>query len=883
MKRIFSVGTKLALTALLLNASSQKAEGFALTDGVFSLFLECNNDGTALVFEGVDGWQYSQDATGDMTDGDSYDLTGMGVFQNGNEMFVAIGGNMPLLGTGLDRNLDRIFPGDLFFTPAGQNFQQSMEAGNLHAIHFSGSSDSGADSGLGVYKNVAAKGVGMQNFGHRTLDNYEALVDSSENNFYGNLGADNPYFNGNGTGYNVIAGGDRVANDGFQMLTATELTAEGFNQNSLGGTEFFGFKFNLDAIVPPEPPKDIETLKGIGEGYGFDWDGQGWDGQLDSFEGTIGNLQTEIDNIQTEVEGYQDKIDAHQAQIDTYNERQAAAEAEVKRLQKQEINPLNGKNNNAAKKVPGGEANSQIKKELSARNQIVNNLNEVEETISENPQKIIDAEAKRDQKQTQLGNVPTQEEALELAKQKADETTKDAYVAVAELESQKEAWEEYKQEKKWENSSLQKKLELQSEYDGWIELRNDGSLAKQEQELIFLNELIAGFETEVENERQGKIDKLQKQVNNFQNKIDTLEQELTDAISSKPQLEQELDDFYNQHFDSDNDESLQQKLADIRDNSEEKWERLNNKNNRTPAQEKEMAFHAQNIIDTQKLLDEIDGTTEQLSIDNLLDEANEHFNTLKAEARDSDRPDGLDSNNFKTYTDQDLTVKIPVYDEDGNIVDYTTHKFDAEDLTVEIPVYDEDGNIINYTTHTFDRVQVGDPKTIGSEYQLREFEARLFEVARNQREQVKIQNKALSQSEVALLQEDVESRNEAESQKADVIAQQQDQIELQNDLLRDIEETLVPFIDEAIAAEKRENMEERLAAAEVENQREQELEEEFGVRTDRNIGGVPTTREEALTRLNDTDSVSTPEPSSLMGLIAVIGAGFASLGRRYKR
>ncbi|NEQ40715.1 MAG: hypothetical protein F6K40_32625 [Okeania sp. SIO3I5] len=71
MKRIFNVGTKIALTALLLNASSQQAQGFSLTDGVFSLFLECNNDGTALLFEGGDGWQYSQDATGDMTDGDS--------------------------------------------------------------------------------------------------------------------------------------------------------------------------------------------------------------------------------------------------------------------------------------------------------------------------------------------------------------------------------------------------------------------------------------------------------------------------------------------------------------------------------------------------------------------------------------------------------------------------------------------------------------------------------------------------------------------------------------------------------------------------------------------------------------------------------------------
>ncbi|MGD1805372.1 XDD3 family exosortase-dependent surface protein [Dapis sp. BLCC M126] len=857
MKRIINVGTKVALTALLLNASSQDAQGFALNDGVFSLFLECNNDGTALVFEGVDGWQYSQDAIGDMTDGDSYDLTGMAVFQDGNDMFVAIGGNMPLLGTGLDRNLDKIFPGDLFFTPAGQNFQDSMEAGNLHAIHFSGSQDSGADSGLGVYKNVAAKGVGMQNFGHRTLDNYEALVDSSEGNFYGSLGADNPYFNGTGTGYNVIAGGDRVANDGFEMLTATELTAEGFNREFLGGTEFFGFKFSLDAIIPPEPLKDIDSLRGIAEGYGFDWDGQPWDGQLEGYDGTISNQQTQIDNFQGEVEDYQDKINDHQANIELYNSRQLAAEEEVERIQKDEINPLNRSNDNAAKKVPGGEANSEIRKELNARNKIVNNLNKVEETISENPQEIIDNEDKRDRKQGQLDDVPSLEEAIQQAKPGASETIQDAYVAVAELESQKEAWDEYKQNNNWENLNLQEKLALQNNYGGdWIELRNDGSLAKQEQELIFFNDLIAGFETEVANERQGKIDNLQKQVDNFQNKINDLNQELADARNTKPQLEQELNDFYNQHFDTSNDGSLQQKLADIRDNSQQKLDKLNKKNNLTPAQEEEKAFYEQNIIETQNLLAQIDGTTEQSSINNLLNEANQYFNALKEEARDSDRPDGLDSNNFKTYT--------------------------AEDLTVEIPVYDNDGNIIDYTTHTFDGVQVGDPKTIGSEYQRREFEAGLFEVARNQREQVMIDNGVLSENEQIAKQQDIDSRNAAERQKAQVVVQQQEQIDQKNDLLREIEETLVPFIDEAIATEKRENMQERIAAAEVENQREQELEEQFGVRTDRNIGGVPATREEALARLNDTDSVSTPEPSSLMGLITVIGAGLAGLGRRYK-
>ncbi len=55
-------------------------------------------------------------------------------------------------------------------TLSGESFEDAMDAGNLYAVHFSGSSDSGANAGLGVYQNVAAKGVGMHNFGHRTYN-----------------------------------------------------------------------------------------------------------------------------------------------------------------------------------------------------------------------------------------------------------------------------------------------------------------------------------------------------------------------------------------------------------------------------------------------------------------------------------------------------------------------------------------------------------------------------------------------------------------------------------------------------------------------------------------------------------------------------------------
>lgn len=852
MKQVYTTTTSLAIAALLLNASGQSAHGIGLTSGMFSLFLECNNDGTALFLESQNGWQYSQDAIGDMTDGSTYDITGMGVFQNGNEVFVAIGSNLPQSGAGYDRSIDQIFHGDLFFTSGNDNFQNSMEAGNLYGIHFSGSADSGANAGVGVYQNVAAKGVGVQNFGHRTYNNYAAMVDSSSSNFYGDLGFNNSYFNGDGTGYNVISGGQRVEDDGFQMLTLNDLTAAGLDRNTVGGSEILGFKFNLDAIVPPEPaplPKDIGTLKGIAEGYDFDWGSQGWDEELAVYDANIAEQQEQANTYQGEADDYQAQANAHQAQADIYETRSQTASEEADNL-KQERNERNSQNWRAARYSAGAEANNVVKRERNDRNRILKQIDEVNEIINETPGQIADAIDERDALTTRLNEVPSEAEAIAIARRNPGGNIEQAYEAVEELTPKKEAWEEYKQENNWDNLSLDEKLTVQETYGGeWIELRGDGSPAKQEQELTLFSQVLSEFEAEVEQERQAEIQQYQTQFNQKQNNIDNLVAELNDAEALKPQLEKNLENFY-----ATND--LRDRLEAVKANAEEELAAIDTDNSLNDTQKEERrAFYESDITRTEALINEIDNSQE--SLDTLFDGADQYFkNVLRADVKNSD---------------------TPIFDENGN-----QEVYGPDEVTVQVPVYDEDGKISGDTTHIV--AEEGAPKTVASEYRRLEAESRLFNNARKEREQVSEDAEIARDNELAAKQEDINSRNQALNNRNNSLAQKQEQINLKDELLLEIETQIAQVRDEAIAQERREQMSESLAAAEVENQKEQQLEELYGVRTLDNPGGIPTSAEEVMAAegviaAEEVIAMDVPEPSSVLGLIAAIGSGFAALRR----
>ncbi|MDJ1168574.1 PEP-CTERM sorting domain-containing protein [Roseofilum sp. BLCC_M154] len=298
--------------------------------GTFSIFLDCNNDGMAHQRQGkINGWQFTQDAVGDNTDGPLYDMRGMAttVTEDG-KVVVVMTGNTSIDGEGSDRSGNTIAWGDLFFTAGNQTFEEAQNSGNLFAINFSQANDSNAPE-VGVYNSVTAQGVGMHNFGHRTYGNYMDLVDSDVTNFFGDiesneLGGNNPYYNTTGPGYNVIGQGTRAYNDGFSFVDSTRLDTLGFNDSGFdnAGTEVIAFEFNLKALTQPLPlPDQAEQL-------GVEWI---WDDDFQAIDDEYDRLQAEQRRIwREEIKDHHEENKAIRADTPGFDEiwgnRQAALE-----------------------------------------------------------------------------------------------------------------------------------------------------------------------------------------------------------------------------------------------------------------------------------------------------------------------------------------------------------------------------------------------------------------------------------------------------------------------------------------------------------------------------------------------------------------------------
>jgi flagellar biosynthesis GTPase FlhF len=208
----------------------------------------------------------------------------------------------------------------------------------------------------------------------------------------------------------------------------------------------------------------------------------------------------------------------------------------------------------------------------------------------------------------------------------------------------------------------------------------------------------------------------------------------------------------------------------------------------------------------------------------------------------------------------------PIFDANGNPATYS-----QEDVTVQIPLYDEDGNISGYRTEIIG--EVGTPKTVGSEYRRGQAEAALFGTVRQERFQARNQATSDRNQENSLKQQALNRRNQSISQKNSALTAKATENERKNARLLEIEAQIAQVRDTAIAEARQEAMGESLAQAEQENQREQDLEDRFGARTPDNPGGIPTTEAEAIS------ATSVPEPSSILGLMAITGA-CATLRRR---
>lgn len=267
--------------------------------GTFSVFLDCNNDGMAHIRnKNIDGWQFTQDAVGDNTDGPLYDMRGMATkVTNDGKVVVVMTGNTSIDGEGRDRSSNAIAWGDLFFSSGNQTFEQAQNSGKLFAIHFSQANDSNAPE-VGVYNTVTAQGVGMHNFGHRTYSNYIDLVESDITNFLGDiqsdeLGRGNSYYNIAGPGYNVMAQGTRAYNDGFSFVDSTRLSNLGFDASGFdnAGENLIAFEFNLKALTQPLP------LDEQAEQLGVEWI---WEEDFQAIDAEYNRLQAEQKRIWNE-------------------------------------------------------------------------------------------------------------------------------------------------------------------------------------------------------------------------------------------------------------------------------------------------------------------------------------------------------------------------------------------------------------------------------------------------------------------------------------------------------------------------------------------------------------------------------------------------------
>jgi hypothetical protein len=195
------------------------------------------------------GWNYSIDAFNDGSGGEGYNIRGMATMETSDSIWVALTGGTPLGGVSNGSAADgNIGWGDLFFNFTGDNFQTANQNNALFGVRFAGTNDSGATS-VGVYSDVSAKGVALDNHGYKHLQQYY----NSGYNKTNTMGTDidtkaeaYSYFGQTTAILNVINSGTRVGD--ITMQSQNALTAAGLNFGNFGagalGSQTIGFSFD---------------------------------------------------------------------------------------------------------------------------------------------------------------------------------------------------------------------------------------------------------------------------------------------------------------------------------------------------------------------------------------------------------------------------------------------------------------------------------------------------------------------------------------------------------------------------------------------------------------------------------------------------------------
>lgn len=259
----FLIKTSLA-TFIIVSGRIETVSAAVLGTGTtIHTFLECLNDGVALQVGNnpvdAQGWQYTIDSNSDGvagTDvgGNEYEIYGMAVRETETSLWFVLNGNTPLTGnsavTAADGNIGW---GDLFLNFSGMDFQTAMESGNLFAIRFAGTNDSGVDQ-IGVYQQAKAKSVTNSNSGFLSLQQYNShVVNYGGFPSLGDLPANSPYFN-LAQSWNVIESGNYLT--GIEYLSEQDLLKGGYNPSLFAGLQTIAFKWDkapLPSQSVPEP------------------------------------------------------------------------------------------------------------------------------------------------------------------------------------------------------------------------------------------------------------------------------------------------------------------------------------------------------------------------------------------------------------------------------------------------------------------------------------------------------------------------------------------------------------------------------------------------------------------------------------------------------
>lgn len=226
-------------------------------------------------------WIYQADANNDAYGGNPFEIYGMGIKDDGDNVWVGINAGLGIGGHNMatqyngdgdyieDQNVGW---GDLFldFDPF-RNFADASRAGTLIGIHFASGNDSainggaqadwneqGGSSPVGVYSHVRGADVQRQNGGFRNFGANKQFVNSLHgehitptiggrafnDGYYGEYaGSETNDFISNTIGSGHFLGG-------LDMLSSQDLLTQGFNTGVFGQnpTQSFGFKFQRSLL-----------------------------------------------------------------------------------------------------------------------------------------------------------------------------------------------------------------------------------------------------------------------------------------------------------------------------------------------------------------------------------------------------------------------------------------------------------------------------------------------------------------------------------------------------------------------------------------------------------------------------------------------------------